>query len=249
MLLKVSHDDIKSLELYNKLLNRKRSNYESFVDTEKFNIDLKNRNIYIMIEDEEVYIKYLRLPNIKNKLNLNSIIKNELIFLYGKKSEKIFYTYTILDQGDNELEILVFCIYCDKLNCLEQYINNNKVKKINLVQFCFLNYFESVINEKDYIFIFKFNKSLYLLGMTKKKLVTNKVIKVTEYSYGELIDGLNYILDKLDVYKISEAKIYSVNFYDENFIKHINNLTKYEYVNLGNLSNDKIIEHFTITGK
>ncbi|QGU95140.1 hypothetical protein GOM49_08580 [Clostridium bovifaecis] len=62
-----------------------------------------------------------------------------------------------------------------------------------------MNYYESFINEKDYMFIFKFNKSLYLLGIAKKKMVANKVIEVTEYSYNELIDGLNYILDKLNI--------------------------------------------------
>ncbi|QGU95139.1 hypothetical protein GOM49_08575 [Clostridium bovifaecis] len=129
MVLKVSHDYVKSLEFSNKVPIDERLNYKSFVDVEKFNINLKNRKIYIIIEDEEVHIKHLKLPNIKSKWNLNSIIKNELIFLYGKKSEKIFYTYTILDQGEKELEVLVFCIYCDKLDCLEQYINNNKVKK------------------------------------------------------------------------------------------------------------------------
>ncbi|KYH29803.1 MULTISPECIES: hypothetical protein [Clostridium] len=249
MLLTISKEYIKTLEFNNKFLKNKKIDYESMLNEEKINVNFKNRNVYIIIEGEEIYIKYLKLPNIKNKHSLNSIIKNELIFMYGKKSENIFYTYTILNEENNELEVLVFCIYCDKLSCLEKCINDNRVKKINLIQFCFLNYFEKRIEEKDYVFLFRFNNSLYILGVMKKRMIANRIINEVDCNYDLIVDGLDYVLHKLDQYNGKVSKIYSANFNDKEFIDYINNLMKYKYVDLGSLSSNKMIEYFTITRK
>lgn len=247
ILIKVSNGDINSFKIFKKKsIITKKSHDKLFIDTERINVNLKNRNVYILIEDEEVYIKYLKLPNTKKKQNLNNIIKNELVLLYGNKSEKIFYTYTILDKKDKELDVLVFCIYSEKLKCLEQYLNNNNIKKINLIQLCFLNYFEGIINEKDYILLFVFNNTMYLLGSVNGKMAGNKIICKENCSYKMLIDGLRYISDKLESYNAYPNNIYGVNINDESLMKYLKGIEKYNFVDMGNVEEKDILEYFTI---
>lgn len=248
IILKVSHNDIKIANLHiGKFMRGKNPPNEPLLkDMTNLSVNLKNKNIYIIIEGEEVYIKYLKLPNVNSKHKVNSIIKNELIFLYGKKSEDIFYTYTVLKDKDKELGVLVFCLYCSKLSNLEQFINNNKIKRINLIQFCFLSCFQSCINDKDYLFMFEYNKILYILGIFEGRLIANKILDITEGIEHLFMDGLKYILDKMESYNAEPKRIYSVNLKNEDFIKSINELNRYSYIDLGNLNNDEVIKKFTI---
>ncbi|WP_231272407.1 hypothetical protein [Clostridium botulinum] len=170
VLLKVSKESIK---LDNKFNNRFFSK-DIFKDISK--IKIKNKNIYVVIEGEEVNIKLLKVPKV-TKWNLNYLIKNELIFLYGKKADNIFYTYTIWDEDEEEREVLVFCVNSNKLNSIENVIKNNKLKSVKLIQFTIINYLKNKVDDKDYILIFKDEDKIYFLGISNEKLIANRIIE------------------------------------------------------------------------
>ncbi|MCD3299227.1 hypothetical protein, partial [Clostridium botulinum] len=192
VLLKVSKESIK---LDNKFNNRFFSK-DIFKDISK--IKIKNKNIYVVIEGEEVNIKLLKVPKV-TKWNLNYLIKNELIFLYGKKADNIFYTYTIWDEDEEEREVLVFCVNSNKLNSIENVIKNNKLKSVKLIQFTIINYLKNKVDDKDYILIFKDEDKIYFLGISNEKLIANRII---EHNIGDefLIDIFNYTIAKMKTF-------------------------------------------------
>lgn len=249
IVLKVSKNQVEKIDLDKKKIKTNlQIKYSLLKNIEEYNLKVKNKNVYIVIEDVEIYIKYFKVPK-TSKWNLNSIIKNELIFLYGEKAKKIFYTYTLWKDREDELEVIVFCVNCDELDCLEGFIDNNKIRKINLIQFCFLNYFSEGIREKDYIFVFKYNEMTYLLGMSGGILISNKIIKNEEKNSCILKDVFKYTLDKMNSYEIKIHKVYSVNFKNQDFCNYITLDKNYSYTNLGEVSKEKIIEYFLIKRK
>ncbi|KEI07112.1 hypothetical protein IRP63_07460 [Clostridium botulinum] len=240
VLLKVSKESIK---LDNKFNNRFFSK-DIFKDISK--IKIKNKNIYVVIEGEEVNIKLLKVPKV-TKWNLNYLIKNELIFLYGKKADNIFYTYTIWDEDEEEREVLVFCVNSNKLNSIENVIKNNKLKSVKLIQFTIINYLKNKVDDKDYILIFKDEDKIYFLGISNEKLIANRII---ENNIGDefLIDIFNYTIAKMKTFNIKANNVYGINFNKTDVIKYIEH-NAYKYINLQNISKNKIIECFSIKRK
>ncbi|MCD3353120.1 hypothetical protein G8V09_04380, partial [Clostridium botulinum D/C] len=227
VLLKVSKESIK---LDNKFNNRFFSK-DIFKDISK--IKIKNKNIYVVIEGEEVNIKLLKVPKV-TKWNLNYLIKNELIFLYGKKADNIFYTYTIWDEDEEEREVLVFCVNSNKLNSIENVIKNNKLKSVKLIQFTIINYLKNKVDDKDYILIFKDEDKIYFLGISNEKLIANRII---ENNIGDefLIDIFNYTIAKMKTFNIKANNVYGINFNKTDVIKYIEH-NAYKYINLQNIS-------------
>lgn len=240
VLLKVSKE---SIQLDNKF-NDKFFNKHIFKDISEINI--KNKNIYIVIEGEEVHIKLLKIPKIP-KWDLNYLIKNELIFLYGKKANNIFYTYTIWNEDKEIREVLVFCINSNKLNSIENIIKNNKLKSVKLIQFTIINYLKSKVSHKDYILIFKDEDKIYFLGISNEKLISNRIIE-NNIEDEFLIDIFNYTIAKMKTFKIIANNVYGINFSKKDVIKYIQH-NSYNYVDLQNISKNKIIEYFSIKGK
>ncbi|MCY6483743.1 hypothetical protein OW763_05190 [Clostridium aestuarii] len=247
VILKISKNNIVSMKLRterNILKNKRRAGKLIFENLKDLEVCIKNRNVYVLVEGEEVYIKYMVVPKV-DKYKLDVIVENQLVYLYGNKADKIFYTYTIWNDKGNELEVLVFCINCDNLKVLEKCINN-KIKSINLIQFNFLNYFNKCILEKNYVLIFNFNKDTYLLGICRKKIVANKIIKFNNKKCTLIIEGFNYIIDKLSIYNCKITKIYSANFNEEQFKKYIESQNKFKYVELGGIKDDGLIKSFIV---
>ncbi|KEH97231.1 hypothetical protein [Clostridium botulinum] len=240
ILLKVSKE---SIQLDNKFNSRFFSK-DIFKDISKLKI--KNKNIYVVIEGEEVHIKLLKVPKV-TKWNLNYLIKNELIFLYGKKADNIFYTYTIWAEDEEEREVLVFCVISNKLNSIENVIKNNKLKSVKLIQFTIINYLKNKVNDKDYIVIFKDEDKIYFLGISNEKLIANRIIE-NNIEDEFLIDIFNYTISKMKTFNITANNVYGINFNKTDVIKYIE-YNSYKYVNLQNISKNKIIECFSIKRK
>ncbi|AEB75922.1 hypothetical protein [Clostridium botulinum] len=240
ILLKVSKE---SIQLDNKFNSRFFSK-DIFKDISKLKI--KNKNIYVVIEGEEVHIKLLKVPKV-TKWNLNYLIKNELIFLYGKKADNIFYTYTIWAEDEEEREVLVFCVISNKLNSIENVIKNNKLKSVKLIQFTIINYLKNKVNDKDYIVIFKDEDKIYFLGISNEKLIANRIIE-NNIEDEFLIDIFNYTISKMKTFNITANNVYGINFNKTDVIKYIEH-NSYKYVNLQNISKNKIIECFSIKRK
>ncbi len=108
------------------------------------------------------------------------MIKNELRYYY-KDINHIAFTYKLIKKDKFNMEILVFCIKGNNLDILENSIDNNiNLKKVNLIQFCFKNYYASKINEKNYILVFYYNCNLYFLICCNNEIVANNIINIKE---------------------------------------------------------------------
>lgn len=239
--LKVSEEGI---EMNNKHLTHK--NINPFKDIT--GIKIKNKNVYIIVEGEEVHIKLLKLPKV-SRWDLNSLIKNELVFLYGKKANNIFYTYTILNETREDIDVLVFCMNLKDVKDLENIINNNKIKKINIIQFNMVNYFKNHIKDKTYILIFKDKNKVYFLGVTYENLVSNRVVNLnSENCEYFLMESFNYCIDRLEKFSGGVKNIYYVNFEEEEKEIYMQN-DKYKYTDLGYVDKTDIVKYFSIKRK
>lgn len=245
IILQVSDKNIHKVDYDRKGLIKKEYilNKSVVYSLDDIRVNIKNKNVFLVIENEEIHVKHLTVPKVENH-ELNSIVKNRLKYLYGKKSEEIFYSYMICKEEDREIEILVFCINCDKLNGLDKNNIKCKISKVTLIQLCFLNYYQRVIADKDFLFTFKYNNNVYLLAVTDKKIVGNRIVE------GSLIPSItkdiDYMFHKINNYNGDVGKIYCVNLNDNEILNYISNINRYEAVDLGFISDEKILEHFII---
>lgn len=243
LFLQVSNKNIQKIDYSRKGLIRskyilKKSVIQSFQEVK---VGIRHRNLFLIIEDEEIHIKLMNIPRV-DFYNLDLVIINRLKYLYGEKSEEILYTYTILREKEQEIEILLFCINCEKLNVLSS-LNKLKISKITLIQICFLNYFKKLISHNDYLFLFKHKTNLYLLAISKGNVIGSKIIE--ENYIHNISNDIDYLFNKLIGHNSTCNKIYIVNFEDKNITNYIDN-NKYDLVNLGDISEDKILEYFII---
>lgn len=238
VILKVSECDTKCL-----ILNRIIKKYSLTSDMEKIKITLKNKNVFILIEDEEIHIKYLKLPKVNDK-SLNMIIKNQLLYSYGKKAEEIIYTYFICNKDKADIKIAVFCINGEKLKWLKNCNGNFNLKKINLIQSCYIDYFHRYVIEENYIIMFKHNLKFYIVALVNDKIIANKIISSVEYD--GIVDGLNYVISKASEYSNVIKKIYYCNFHGETFKKISIAEDRFQFINLGEIDEEGILEYFII---
>lgn len=239
--LKVSEEGI---EMNNK--NLKYKNVNLFKDITGINI--KNKNVYIIVEGEEVHIKLLKLPRV-SKWDLNSLIKNELVFLYGKKANNIFYTYTLLNETREDIDVLVFCMNLKDVKALEKIINNNKIKKINIIQFNMVNYFKNYIKDKTYILVFKDKKKVYFLGVTYENLISNRIVNLNNENHEcFLMESFDYCVNRIEKFTSELRNIYYVNFQEEEKSIYMQN-DKYKYIDLGCVDKTDIVKYFSIKRK
>lgn len=247
ILLKVCSNKINSFAVCKKHKSAKFEKAAEVInvkDFEDLKIRVRNKNLYIMIEGEEIYIKYMQLPRVYGE-QLDKLIQNQLIYLYGIKAEEIFYSYTIFKEKENELEVLVFCVNCEELNELNNLTNYNCViKKVNLVQFCFFNYFKKYISDSNYLFIFKYNENLYLIAVVENKIIADKVVKDSEENYEIIVRAYDYLKEKTLSLHVHINKMYCVNFYNLKFKEYMENEKGFEYIDLGKFDEAVIAQSF-----
>lgn len=202
-----------------------------------------NKNLFVIIEEEDIHIKHLVVPKVDEK-TLNSILSNKLYYLYGKKAEEIFYTYEKWSTRGKQIEILLYCINCEKLKELQIHKNKLKLHKVNLIQTCFIKYYLKRIKEKDYIMIFKYNKSIYFLALVDGKIIGNKFLK--SYNNEQISNALSFIMNKLKNYREWMSNIYYANL-EENTINQIKEFQEEnKLINLGNLTEQQILGYYIL---
>ncbi|NFU64914.1 hypothetical protein FDF78_20230, partial [Clostridium sporogenes] len=86
-------------------------------------VNMEKRKLYLILEGERVYAKFITLPRINNKNKINEIIKNELIYEFND-IHNILYSYDILKKNKTNMESIIFCIN----------IGNNKILKKCMTQ-------------------------------------------------------------------------------------------------------------------
>jgi|GEM_PF-1060533 len=217
MFLEVSPERISGIEFFkhnflNRTINITKGDtyYKDRHNIKDFKIDIKNKNLYILVEGETVYIKMVTLPIVKKYL-INDMIKNELRYYY-KDIDHIAFTYKLIKEDKFNMELLVFCLKGNNLDILENSIENNiNLKKVNLIQFCFNNYYSNKINVKNYILVIYYNFNLYFLICSNNEIVANNIVNIHEEPQFEFSHLMNDFLEQYNDYAKQSEKIYYAN--------------------------------------
>ncbi|MCB2291978.1 hypothetical protein LGK95_00300 [Clostridium algoriphilum] len=252
MLLEVSPQRIEGIEfskqtMLSKTINflQKNKYYKDILDIKDFKLDIKNKNLYILVEGETVYIKMVTLPLVK-KYQINDIIKNELRYYY-KDIDHMAFTYKLIKEDKINMELLVFCLKGNNLDILENSIENNiNLRKINLIQFCFKEYCSTKINVKSYILVFYYNSNLYFLICNNNEIVANNIVNIEELHQFEFSYLMNNFLEQYNDYVKLSEKIYYVNI-------NALNIDELEYVSLPHqildeVSRKELLKYIIIKG-
>lgn len=199
--------------------------------------DLKRRNVYVVINGEEVFIKLIRLPRM-NEEYIYDGVKNELRYIL-KNIDSIMFTYSIFKEYKTSFDVLVFCINSEKIVGLKENITKfSNVKGIYLIQFLTINYFKENIKENNFTFILTFGDFTYFVLCIDKKVIYNKTVNNEDMSKDEFIKNFKYIEDKFKEINQSFNTIYISNFKNDSLIKLISE--RYKCVMLGNIDISKI---------
>lgn len=243
--LEVSHERILGIEFSKKIISNRVNNiafgstyYKDLQGIKDFETHIKNKNLYILIEGETVYIKIITLPLIKKYL-INDMIKNELRYYY-KDIDHIGFSYKLIKEDQFKMEILVFCLKGNNLDVLKNSINNINLKKVTLVQFCFNNYYASKIDDKNYILVFYYNCNLYFLICANGEIVANTCIVVKKFLLFKYSCVMNEFLEQYNDHAKLCKKIYYANVKDLNIEEFKNSTLTYEI--LDDLNREQLLK-------
>ncbi|MGO5064860.1 MULTISPECIES: hypothetical protein [unclassified Clostridium] len=186
-------------------------------------VNMEKRKLYLILEGERVYAKFITLPRINNKNKINELIKNELIYEF-RDIDNILYSYDILKKNKTSMESIIFCINIGNNNMLKKYMLECKnIEGIYSIQFSVLNLYKEYMKEKNYIFLFKHKKYTYIILYSENNLIYSNFI----YEGEEEHNKIEKVLKKARELKISLDTIYGINV-EEDFIK--DELKEYNFV-------------------
>jgi len=194
------------------------------IGKERIQVNLKTKKVYVVIEGEEIYIKYFKFP-IVNENKLYELINNELNYLY--RNEKFIFNYKKIKQTSRDIEVAVFYLRAENLDSINKLLRRQELKAVRLIQICFFNYYKNLINEKDYFIFFKYADSGYMIFVRNNSIYANEVYYMSKDKECDKIKKFffyNYMEDN------SVNKIFIVGqcIKDESIIKF---LKKYGEVN------------------
>ncbi len=188
-------------------------------------VNMEKRKLYLILEGERVYAKFITLPRINNKNKINEIIKNELIYEFSD-IDNILYSYDILKKNKTNMESIIFCIN----------IGNNKILKkvhgtvrkysrhIFYTIFC-IKFIQGIYKGKKYIFLFKHKKYTYIILYSENNLIYSNFI----YEGEKEDHKIERVLKKAEELNINLNTIYGINI-EESSIK--DKLKEYNFVSL-----------------
>lgn len=235
----LNYKDITGRSFIDKLMNLKKCEKCSIKadNIEDIKVDFANKNLFVVIDGEEVYVKLMILPKVK-KEKLHEIIKSELEYRF-KNMDNIMFTYQIIKDNGLNLEAAVFCLNWNKVDLIKKCMERGgKIKGIYPIQFCILNNYRKTIKDKKHIFIFIYEDILYFLACLDNKIVANSVMKV--FTEKDFMEELEKFQAKCSV---SEAfgdfsKMFFLNFPNKDLIEDMKRL--YECIDLGDICKDDI---------
>lgn len=140
-------------------------------------INLNNKKTYILIEGEEIYIKYFTFPKVSEN-KLYDLINDELNYLY--RNEKFIFNYKKAKESKDGIEVIVFYLRAEGLNLINEFVEKQELKAVRLLQVCFLNYYRKIIKEKDYFLFFQYDSNNYMLFVKNNSIYSNEVCHMDE---------------------------------------------------------------------
>lgn len=220
-----------------KLFNKNGKNYKhiKIEDFEKIKVDLKNKNLFVLVHGEEIYVKIMTLPKLKNR-KLYNLIREELKNRF-KNIDNIMFSYEILKDNGYNLEVIVFCMNWDKVNMLKSYNDSSiNIEGIVPIQFYILEKYKNKIKEENYVVILILEEIVYFIACHKQKVIFNNVFKNSNReSFFDYFDQFKLKLGIL-VPNISFQTIMFINFPYKDLIENISH--EYKCEDLGNISTD-----------
>lgn len=204
---------------------------------EEIKVNLTNKNLFLVIHGEEVYVKYMTLPKVK-KEKLYLLIKDELNYRF-KRIDNIMFTYEVFKDNGTSLDVIVYCLNWNKSELIKECVKRGgEIKGIHPIQFHILNNYRKRIKEKSYIFIFSMESNLYFLGCRDDKIIGNSVCK--EYTKAKFIDELEKFKIKCCNIKdfVDFHNIFFVDFPHKDLIEELS--VEYHCIDLGDIDMDNI---------
>ncbi|WP_097025774.1 hypothetical protein [Clostridium peptidivorans] len=218
-----------------------KENGESVIPLEQIKyVDIKRRNIYVLVKGEEVLIKKFTLPNVKDKYILEQMIEREIIY-YFKDITNMCYSYSIYGGSKNTLEIMVFCLNCNGMSKIKDIAFKNNIKAVWIIQNTFLEYFHNHIIQREFIFICNYENNLYLVACKDDCIIATKTLRL---SLNKM--ELNYILeDFLKECHEKDLLMNDINLYVANIeTEHLKPLDKnYNCIDLGVIDKEEFKAH------
>lgn len=207
--------------------------YEKNLDYKFINKEFK-KNLTIIMENEEIYIKYITIPKINNE-KIEKIVRDELRFYYRTDTD-ITFSYSILKKNKTSLDLIVFYINSNILNDIDLN-NTGNVKAIFLIQFCYAKYLKDISKYNKYIIAFIHNQRLYFVFCEKGLIKCNYIFRNFKESAVEFEKCLEYFINLNKQIEDNFKMIYILGFKEET-VSDIK--ISYRLENLGNISQSKL---------
>ncbi|SHH37463.1 hypothetical protein [Clostridium grantii] len=233
-IINISDKDVNMVKVNNKKIKDvevKRNN--------KFLTSLIKRKVSIILEGEEIFIKYFTLP--KNcKKDLSQIIKNKLQELYGENIDNILFSYNVLSENQLEFNVIVYCINSEKiLQNKELVFGNHNVTDLSLIQYYFISYYKKELLKEKLIFIFKYNEFIYLQYIDNEVIKSNYALLESKDCYRILYQCINSIYREFYDNKDEKVYIYSSLKFNDEIDMPINMV--YEIIELNDYDKRKLL--------
>jgi flavodoxin len=223
-MVKVNKNNIKDIEI--------KSN-------KKFLTRFLKRKVSVILEGEEIFIKYFTLP--KNcKRDLAQIIKNKLQELYGETIDNVLFSYHILNENFEEFNIIVYCINSEKIQENKTVVfGNYDVIGLSLIQYYFITYHKKDLVKEKFIFIFKYNEFIYLQYIDNDAIKSNYALAESKDCYRIIYQCINSIYSEF--YENKDEKVYIYSSLENNDEIDIPIQMSYEIIELNDYDKRKLL--------
>ena len=194
------------------------------------------KNVIIIMENEEIYIKYITVPRVRRD-EVERIVRDELRFYYRTDTD-ITFSYSILKKSKTSMELVVFYINSNSLNTIALK-NIKSIKSIYLIQFCYAKYVKDISKLNNYVIAFIYKQNLYFVFCEVGLIKYNYIFRNFNESAIEFETCLNYFMNLNKDIEDNLNMIYISGFREETICSL---RISYCFENLGNIEQSELFK-------
>jgi hypothetical protein len=201
-LLEVVDGKVMYLQKSKNILSKNMKKSLNVRDIRNINVNLKYRNITVLIHGEEIYIENMIIPKVR-KIYIYNLVEDRLREKF-KDINNIMFSYEIVNSSRVKLDIRVMCINSDCTHLIKKFTENNiDINGIVPVQLYVLNKYKNKINSDNYIFVTEIRNLTYFIACSKDKVLFNEIFHVDSgddflYCLDEFKLKLNLLIPNID---------------------------------------------------
>ncbi len=120
---------------------------------------MEKRKLYLILEGERVYAKFITLPRINSRNKINELIRNELIYEFNN-IDNILYSYDILRKNKTSMEGIIFCINIGNNKILKNAWRSAKYSRYIFYTILCIKFIQGIYKGKNYIFYLSIKSTL-----------------------------------------------------------------------------------------